>query len=130
MTEYVLATTPNDFAAAQELIDAEGTDDATIGHPTLMAIKDGELTAVLGTHITDNNFIVAGPLVIKSGAHRFWTLIRLIDEYDRVMRGIGITQYLFSVEDSNSDWLDKIEKTFAIEPYAHERGRFFYIRNL
>lgn len=129
MTLYRLAASPRDYAAAHDLIKAEGLPEHRLSFPTFMAWKDNELTGVLSTHIY-NNMIIAGPLVLKNGQARYWTLIRLIENYERVMRHMRITSFIFSVDEKAKEWLDKIAKTYAIEPYAHQDGRFFYERKL
>lgn len=130
MTDYRLARGPADYAKAHDLIKEEGLAEHRLSFPTVMAWKDGEVTAVLSTTYDRNNTTIAGPLVLKSGARRSWTLIRLIDVYDSVMRSAGMKSYIFSVEKKNVEWLEKIEQTFDIKPFAEKDGNWFYERKL
>lgn len=129
MTSYRLAASGSDYAKAHKLIKAEGLEQAQLSFPTMMAWKENELTGFISTYIS-NNSIVAGPLVIKSGQSRYWTLIRLIENYERVMREMRIQSYIFSVDKDQQSWLDKVNEVFAIKPYTEYNGRFWYQRNL
>lgn len=129
MTHYMLAASARDYAKAQDLVKAEGLPRHTLSFPTVLAWKDGELTGLLSTYI-QKDLIVAGPLVLRSGQKRYWTLIRLIENYELVMRTVGVTSYIFSVEEDNQAWLDKIDDVFHLEPYATQDGRNFYVRKL
>lgn len=129
MTMYRMADGPADYAKCHKLLRDEGLPDHELSFPTIMAKKDDELTGMLATHYS-NGMIIAGPLVLKSGQRRYYTLIRLIETYERVMRAAGITSYIFSAEASNEAWLDKIDKLFHFKPYAEKDGRLFFIRDL
>lgn len=129
MTIYRLAASSRDYAAAHDLIKAEGLEQARLSFPTMMAWKDNELTGVLSTYI-DKNTIYAGPLVLKKGQRRSWTLIRLVENYERVMREMKIKQFIFSVDKANKEWLDKISETYELKPYTEFNGRYWYQRNL
>lgn len=129
MTTYRLAADARDYAKAHDLIKADGLEQARLSFPTIMAWKGNELTGIFSTHFV-RNMIIAGPLVLKGGAKRYWTLIRLIENYERVMRQTGVTSYIFSVDVNDKKWLDKISDVWKIEPYAEQNGRFFYMRNL
>lgn len=129
MTEYRLAASGADYAKAHELVRAEGLPDHELSYPTILAVKDGELTGLLSTHI-QKNMIIAGPMVLRSGAPRYWTLIRLIETYENVMRSAGISAFVFSVDEATSaKWLEKVD-WFGLKPYADQDGRKFYVRNL
>lgn len=129
MTEYRLAASAHDYTQAHKLARENNHTFEQFSFPTLLAWKNGELTGMLATTIRDN-MIVAGPLCLKEGQRRSFTLIRLIDNYDAVMRASGITSYIFGVENSNRDWIDKINKTFNISPYSYKNGMAFYVRKL
>lgn len=129
MTLYRLAASARDYVHAHDLIKAEGLEQARLSFPTVMAWKDNELTGLLSTQ-TDQKAIIAGPLVIKSGQRRHWTLIRLIENYERVMREMQIKSFIFSVDKDSKTWLDKINDVWKIEPYTEFNGRFWYQRNL
>lgn len=129
MTEYRLAASGRDYARAHELMAAEGFESQELSFPTVIALKGQELTGFLSTHIS-NKMVCAGPLILKNGQARYWTLIRLIETYENVMRTAGITAFVFSVDNGAAEWLDKIAKTVELEPYAEKGGRKFFIRKL
>lgn len=129
MTHYLIADTAQDYRKAHVLIQKEGMPDAPLNFPTVMAWHEGELIGVLGTDTTQN-MIIAGPLVLRSDKRRPFTLLRLIETYERVMRVCGVTQYVFSVEDKNAHWLKQITELTELTPYAQQDGRAFYVRNL
>lgn len=129
MTIYRLAASPRDYAAAHDLVKAEGLPEHRISFPTVMAWKDNELTGILSTYI-DKNTIYAGPLVLKKGQRRSWTLIRLVETYEKVMRSMTIKSYFFSVDKANKEWLDKISDVYELKPYTEHNGRYWYQRNL
>lgn len=129
MTEYRLAASAHDYMQAHKLARENNHHFESFSFPTMMAWKNGELTGILATTIKDK-MIIAGPLCLKSGQRRSWTLIRLIDAYDAIMRAAGIKSYIFAVENENRDWIDKINKTFDIHPYSYKNGMAFYVRKL
>jgi hypothetical protein len=130
MTIYCIADSARSYSLCHQLIREEGLEQSELSFPTLMAIsEDGVLTGVLGTHIS-NHQIVAGPLVLKSDRPHYWTLIRLIEHYERVMRTAGVTEYIFSVPKDAEAWLDKIDKLFHFEPYSEKDGRLWFVRKL
>ena len=129
MTQYRLATTANDYVQAHKLARENNHYFERFSFPTVLAWKGDELTGMLATTIRQK-MIIAGPLCLKGGQRRSFTLIRLIDFYDVVMRKAGIKSYIFAVENSNREWIDKINKTFDISPYSYKNGMAFYVRKL
>lgn len=130
MTHYRLATAPTDYKLAHQLFKNEGIEDVDeLSFPTMLAWDDGNLVGVLSTHVA-NKMIIAGPMVIKNDKPRYWTLIRLIEQYERVMRDAGVTSFIFSVPvDQYPEYVKQIDK-LGMKPYAQEGGRNFYVRNL
>lgn len=128
MTYYLLARTAQDYKKAHELIKEEGMDDAPLNFPTLLAWEGRKLVGVLGTD-TSQNMIIAGPLALRSDKKRVFTLLRLIEKYEDVMRACQIDSYIFSVE-VGTKWMDEVEKLTELKPYAEKDGRAFYVRNL
>lgn len=131
MTDYRLAAGPADYAKAHALVRGEGWEEHELSFPTIMAIKDGELVGILATHIV-NNTIMAGPLVIKSDGEkrRLWTMIRLIELYENVMREAGIKQFIFAVPKDLTTYLYQIQEVLKMTPYAEKDGHLFFERNL
>lgn len=128
MTRYTVAQSGQDYKKAHALIKEEGLDDAPLNFPTLLAWEDAKLVGVLGTDTTQK-MIIAGPLVLRSDKKRVFTLLRLLEKYEDVMRACQITSYIFSVE-IGTKWLEEVETLTELKPYAEKDGRAFYVRNL
>lgn len=130
MTEYIVAQTSQDYKSCHELIKLENVDDTQLTFPTLMAYnKDDDLVGLLGTHISKGH-VCAGPLVLRSDRARYWTIIRLVDTYDKVMSEMGLSYYIISVEQSNKEWIDKVENLVGLKPYSTDENHRFYVRRL
>jgi|SRR4249919_3225221 hypothetical protein len=130
MTVYRLAKNPGDYAAAHALLRAEGYPKQKLQFPTVMAFDaDFKAVGVAATRIEDE-MIVMGPLCLKSDRRRPRTAIRLIDLYDIAMRGMGITSYIFHIEQGNL-WEKLVNKAMPdLTPYAMRDGINYYIRRL
>lgn len=112
---------------AERLMESEGLEDASVGYPVVIAVDEDEVVGFLGTHIKDD-YIIAGPLVLKTDRRRPFTAIRLGEVYEAVLRSIGITHYiLWFEEDSN---LDKYFRSIGLNPYAISDGKSFYFRDI
>lgn len=124
---YRIADSPKLLKQAHALIKAEGLSKQELEFPTVVALED-KVIGLIGTKIT-NNMIVAGPLVIKSDRRRIMTAIRMVEMYEIAMKGLGISSFIFSVEDGSL--LEKLIERYGYEPpYAEEEGRKFYVRRL
>lgn len=122
MTSYRLATTPADYRKCQALM-REYREPVPLSFPTVMAERDGELIGFLSTH-TKHGAVVAGPLVIREGLRAF-TMVRLIEAYDRVMWRAGVKSYHFHVSAANAQWREQIER-FGMTPWhTDEQGAWF-----
>lgn len=115
-----------DYRAAHQFIASEGFARSTLGFPTIVAEREGELIGLLGTVIKDN-MILAGPLVIKSDRPRSFTLVRLVEAYEAAMRHIGVKSYIFGSD--NPKLLEHLTE-LGLKPYAVENGVSFFVRKL
>jgi hypothetical protein len=129
MTDYKIAQTAYDYKRCHGLLLKVGRDQPGITFPTIMAEKDGELTGVLCTHIS-NKMIFAGPVAIRDDAPHYWTFIRLIEAYENVMRTAKITTYLFAVPKTETKYLELIEKVLELKPYGEAEGHLLFDRRL
>lgn len=128
MTIYRLAKTPADFKACHALM-IEAGERIAIRRPTIVAERDGKIIAMLGT-IKTKRGMVAGPLIISSAVHsRGFLLMRLIDNYDLVLRKLGLPSYFFHVRQANARWVDTLTR-FRYEPFAQEDGVLWYLKKL
>lgn len=129
-TRYRIAENGADYRKAHELIKAEGEEgEFQLSFPTLLALDEGECVGVLGTNITQN-YILAGPLVLKSDKKRTFTIIRLVELYDATMRTAGIRSFIFATDLKNKKWLEYIDNVLHLTPYSYKDGKAWFIRNL
>ena len=129
-TIYRIADGAGDYRKAHALIKAEGIEEKfQLSFPTLLAMEEDEVVGVLGTNV-EQDYILAGPLVLKSDKKRSFTIVRLVDLYDTTMRACGIKSFLFCTELTNTKWLEYIDKVLGFKPYCEEDGRAWFIRNL
>lgn len=130
MTSYKLAESPQDYKRIHALIKSEGFDDAALAFPTIMALDDdGELVGALGTN-TQQSMIIAGPLVIKNDKRRSFTIIRLVEAYEAVMRHCKIKSFIFSAKADDEVWLRYIDEVLGFEPYYKDAENAWFIWKL
>jgi len=128
--EYYLIRNLTDYKLAREFIRKQDVEDAPLSFPTVVAIDQaGDILGCLSTN-SQKDLIVAGPLVIKKGIKGYRIVVGLVDAYDKVMKSLGITRYIHSVDEGNTKWLAMIEKAYGDKPYAHEQGRYFFVKRL
>lgn len=129
-TTYRIAENGADYRDAHALIKAEGIEgNFQLSFPTLLAFDNNEVVGVLGTNITQN-YILAGPLVLKSDKKRSFTIIRLVELYDATMRTAGIRSFIFATDLKNKKWLEYIDNVLGLTPYSYKDGKAWFIRNL
>jgi len=121
-----IAKTPGDYQMAHVLMRKEGVLKTKLGFPTVLAMHEGQLIGMLGTHI-QKKMIVAGPLTLKSDQWRWRTAIRLIEAYETVMTNLKIKSFIFYSE-TDGVLTRGIERYYPyITPYAMRDGYNFYI---
>lgn len=129
-TSYKIAETANDYKRVHALIKSEGVDDtASLAFPTIMAIEDEEVVGCLGTN-TQQSMIIAGPLVIKSDKKRTFTIIRLVEAYELVMKECKIKSFIFSAKADDEQWLRYIDEVLGFEPYYKDAENAWFIWKL
>lgn len=128
-TTYKIAETAQDYKRVHALIKSEGMEDAALAFPTIMAIEDDEVVGCLGTN-TQQSMIIAGPLVLKSDKKRSFTIIRLVEAYELVMRHCKIKSFIFSTDLTNEKWLEYIDTVLGFTPYHKDAERAWFIRKL
>lgn len=128
--EYFLIRELSDYKLVRQFIRDQGEPDDSLSFPTVVAVDEaGEILGVLSTDL-QKNLVVAGPLVINKKIRGYRVIVGLVDAYDEVMRGMGITSYVHSVDENNKPWLNMIERAYGDEPYAKQNGRLFFIKKL
>lgn len=104
-TIYRIASRDEDYAACRALMTAAGERLDPLTWPTLMAVRDGHLVAMLGTE-ADVRAVVCGPLVIDpSLTHPAFVVNRLWTMYDDLMRHVGVRVFIFCSRETNTAWL-------------------------
>lgn len=128
--QYRVADNPGAYKAARDFLRAEKVKFKQLNFPTVVGWENGEVVAVLGTD-TSQKMVVAGPLHVKqSDKKRWWPIIRIIEYYDDFMKNAGIKSYLFSCEKTNRVWLDYIQRTYELDPYAADADWFYFIKRI
>lgn len=130
--EYYLIRALPDYKLVRQFIreNGGGEDDAPLSFPTVVAIdQSGDILGCLSTAL-QKDLIVSGPLVIKKDINGYRVVVGLVDAYDKVMQSLGVTSYIHSVAEENTKWLAMIEKAYGDKPYAHEQGRYFFVKHL
>jgi len=129
-TAYKIAENGADYRKAHALLKAEGIEkEFQLSFPTILAVEEDEVVGVLGTNI-EQDYILAGPLVLKKDKKRSFTILRLVELYDFTMREAGIRSYLFSTALENEKWLEYVERLGGLKPYSYKNGQAWFIRNL
>lgn len=126
-TNYFLATTPQHYKNARVFMKDDLDDNDHLSFPTIIAERDDEVIGVLSTRPT-KNMIIAGPIRIDVKGNPTFTLIRLVDCYEFILRKAGITSYLMhTTDDYFIDTINKISDKWPIEPIASapEGGLWF-----
>lgn len=118
MAEYRIADTAEDYKKARRFLESERGAVERLTFPTILATQDKELVGVMGTHLNMQlKVAIAGPLIVKSDRLRMFTIIRLVENYEAVMRSCGLSSFLFRVDLDNWKWIDKIKNVLNMEPY-------------
>lgn len=104
-TTYRLATSPRDYAKCHGLARAAQRTVSPFGFPTVMAERDGELVAFLGTHQRED-MLLAGPLVLKPGLPSVILKLRLGEVYENLLCIAGVKFYVLGVEKTDAKSLE------------------------
>lgn len=129
--KYRVAEGPDDYMECHALMRAEGLEPIEIAFPTIMAVDDSDsIVGFLGT-IPDREMVMAGPLVISSeGPPRPFTARQLGAMYDRAMRNMQISSYVFGIAKNASSGLIRAIEAMGMTSYAEDEDHTYYIRRL
>ncbi len=123
---YRVAETLADYDACRKLMTACGMS-ADIGYPSLMAISNEGLIGLMGTQ-PRSDMILAGPLCLRPDKRRVFTAMRLVLMYERVLHNLGISSFIFHVDETDSFFFQVMERYFLdLKPYAKKGTMLFYI---
>lgn len=98
--------------------------------PVIVAIRNGILIAVLGTHGDDR--LIAGPLItsIPGKVNIGFVVFRIIEYYEEYLRAIGMRQFYFYVEKGLNDHFIKIIERLGSCSFYHENEGFVWYKRL
>lgn len=96
-----------------------------IGWPVVVAFRDEEVVGVMGTQDRDDA-VVAGPLNADHVAIAF----RMAELYENFMTGIGVSSYMFYVEQSNEEWLNAVRKWPVFEEVGKDGEYIWFHRRM
>ncbi len=120
MTTYRIAR-PDDLAA----ILRRYTVTQPLSWPTIVAYNGDEVVGFMSTH-DDQSAVVAGPLESESPLITF----RLIELYEAIMQGMGISEYLFYVENDKEPWIAQVKRVPGTETISQDERLTWFRRRL
>jgi hypothetical protein len=124
-TIYRLAHGQRDLRACQAIARARGITDATMGWPTVVADRQGQLLGFLAT-TPSKKVVQAGPMVIAPGvALPALIMMRLIEAYEVVLKRAGVTQWFFRVEYTNQGWDRMVKKCGHVAYHQDALGTIY-----
>lgn len=98
-----------------------------LGWPTVVAERAGILLGFLSTD-TSKKMLVAGPLILNGGSSTF-TVLRLVEAYENVLRYTGTTNYYFHVDKTNERGL-KMTRQLGMNEIDTSPTGFWFKRDL
>lgn len=96
-----------------------------LSFPTIVAETDNKIIGYITSQ--DNEYqVVCGPLYVKKGWNRGHIALKLMELYERVLRGFGITQYRFAVHQELESYAKVIKRIglFEYEGMTNEKHIF------
>ena len=106
------------------------------GWPTVVAIRDDRIIGAMSTHRHDGR-IICGPVLVKVPGRTVFAAFRLIEEYDRYMKQLGIACYYLGLNLNDPAWISVMDKfsrryadSFPIERIGGNDGQMWYRRLL
>lgn len=130
MNKFRIAETEEDYKAIHDMMDSQGLEEQDITFPVVMAIDDNGLIGFVGTR-PRSDMVLAGPLLMRGDKSRPWTFMQLIGMYEEALRNIGITSFIFGLDNSNEVFGRGIRRFMPeLKPYATDGDMEFYIRRI
>jgi hypothetical protein len=94
---------PNDIRQCKKLWRAQSDLSGKVeklGFPTIVAEREGKIIGFLSTY-PNKKGIFPGPLVLN-GSKSIFTVMRLIEAYENVLRYAGVEFYMVNVDKRNN----------------------------
>lgn len=128
-TTYHLCTKPSDYKACHTLGEAAGSPKATLGFPTVYALRDNAIIGFLGT-LKAKGQVICGPLVTDPTLKKpIFVALRLAEAYEQVLRQAGVTSYRLGVAKDQPEWSAAVHRA-GFQPYAETPTDIWYERSL
>jgi hypothetical protein len=126
MTHYYLADTSVHYKKAHAFLRGRREDVDRLCFPTIIAERDEEVIGIISRR--DEKFgIVAGPMVVAVDRPQF-VLLKLADMFEKVLKTLGITTYMFAVDSLHEQWVDIINKTGMAELIDDKQDRYLWFK--
>lgn len=133
MTEYALAITPDQFSQCRHFLAGHGVENERLSFPTIAAYRDEAVVGVISTAPRDDR-VVAGPMHVNvgEGISPAFALLKLLEAYERVLLVNGVNEYHFTVDISETDWLNVVRESGVAEEEGTdpEGGHVWFKRSL
>lgn len=124
---YMIAYSQEDYDKVYGYLKGSEYENASLAFPTLMALVNGKVEGVLGTH-KSTQAIIAGPLLIKDKGIRRATLeLKLVDAYESLLINLGVKAYIFSVDRKDVKRISMLRE-IDLKPYTSDREKHWYMR--
>lgn len=135
-TRYHLARGPEDYTRCLALLTSLRLDDTLELHePVLCAWRDDKLLGFVSTK--DTPFVHISMLAVEphAGGPRSLVTLRLLEEYELILGGLGISHYYFHVAADDSRWGLRMAQEaqsgeLGVREYQQVLSGTWYIRTL
>lgn len=126
-TTFHVACSEDDYEDCMDLVRACGWPDGyRLQHPTIMAIRDGDLVGMIGTRLV-GDCPLAGPLALLPGVKRPVLAFRLLVQYEAALRSMGISEIVFDVDIGSAMERAVLKAQPHMKPFLTEQGRNHYV---
>ena len=124
---YTLCTSDLDYRKAYKFLAGTEFEDCALSYPTIMAVRDGKIEGVLGTH-PRSDMLVAGPLYIQNkGLFKAPLEIRLVDIYETLLINLGVEVYVFYVKKDDKRRINML-RDVGLTPEWETEESVWYVR--
>lgn len=128
-TSYMIADSGQDYKDCHTLMKGTEYESYKLKFPTIMARRDGQLIALLGTS-PNKKAIIAEPLIYGDIKNKHIITLRLAEAYERVLLMANISVYLFHVPFKEEGYIKIVKRLFDIEPYDQDDIGYWFRRSL
>lgn len=135
-TVYRLSRGPRDRRRVHECMRAWGLGPLRLGDPLLLAWREDKIVGFLSTRQKPLVHISQLAVLPQTGAKRAVASLaafRLLEEYERILRHLGLTSYYFHIDCESGSWADTMEglvatQSFGITEYRRVASGTWYNR--